>query len=80
MCHGELVYTEALASRIEAVYWETEIKKNKSRKYIEYLIDAGGTERHVPVSVPIAGVLSPNGDFVGYSITACVFCILHLDR
>ena len=41
------IYSETFSSRTEAVYRETEIKKKKSRKYIEYLI--GGTDRNVPV-------------------------------
>jgi putative endonuclease len=34
----ELVYYENFQSRMEAVLRETEIKKKKSRKYIEWLI------------------------------------------
>ena len=42
-----LVYSETFSSRTEAVHRETEIKKKKSRKYIEYLI--GGTDKNVPI-------------------------------
>jgi putative endonuclease len=35
-----LKYKEALETRIEAVRRETEIKKKKSRKYIEWLISS----------------------------------------
>jgi putative endonuclease len=34
----ELVYTEEYAERLDVVKREIEIKKKKSRKYIEYLI------------------------------------------
>ena len=37
----ELVYTESFTSRSEAVQRESEIKKKKSRKYIEYLVCGG---------------------------------------
>jgi putative endonuclease len=43
-----LVYYEEYTSRAEASRRELEIKKKKSRKYIEWLI-VNGTGRHVPI-------------------------------
>ena len=37
----KVVYTEIFQSRSEALNRETEIKKKKSRKYIEWLISSG---------------------------------------
>jgi putative endonuclease len=45
----ELVYTERFLTRSEANQRELYIKKQKSRKYIEQLINGGGTGRHVPI-------------------------------
>ena len=45
----KLVYSETFSSRAEAVHRETEIKKKKNRKYIECLINSGGTDSHVPI-------------------------------
>ena len=45
----ELVYYEEYSSRAEASNREVEIKKKKSRKYIEFLVNGGGTGRHVPI-------------------------------
>ena len=44
-----LVYTENYATRSAAASRELAIKKKKSRKYIQYLIENGGTGRHVPM-------------------------------
>ncbi|MBK8610594.1 MAG: GIY-YIG nuclease family protein [Chitinophagaceae bacterium] len=44
-----LVYFEEYESRAEASKRESEIKKKKSRKYIEYLVNGGGTGSHVPI-------------------------------
>ena len=44
-----LVYFEEFVSRAEASNRELEIKKKKSKKYIEYLVNGGGTGRHVPM-------------------------------
>ncbi|MBU2447512.1 MAG: GIY-YIG nuclease family protein [Bacteroidetes bacterium] len=44
-CKGipwELVYYEKFAAKTEAIKREREIKKKKSKKYIEKLIHAGG--------------------------------------
>ena len=38
----ELVYNEIFPTRSEAMYRENEIKKKKSRKYIEWLISSAG--------------------------------------
>ena len=38
----KLVYTEIFATRAEAAKRESEIKKKKSRKYIEWLISSTG--------------------------------------
>ena len=46
----KLVYTEIFAERNLASNREKEIKKKKSRHYIEYLIkEGGGTGSHVPI-------------------------------
>lgn len=37
-----LQYTETFQTRSEATFRETEIKKKKSRKYIEWLISSAG--------------------------------------
>ncbi len=42
----DLVYFESYATKIEAIHREKEIKRRKSRKYIEDLINTGG--RSVP--------------------------------
>ncbi len=39
----QLVYFEEYASRSEAVNRETEVKKKKSRKYIQWLVENGKT-------------------------------------
>ena len=44
-----LVYYEEYSSRLEASNRELEIKKKKGRKYIEYLVNGGGTGSHVPI-------------------------------
>ncbi len=44
----EMVHTESFSTRAIAMQRETEIKKKKSRKYIEFLIGVG-TGRHVPI-------------------------------
>jgi putative endonuclease len=43
-----LVYYEEYATRQEAASRELEIKKKKSRKYIEWLV-VNGAGRHVPI-------------------------------
>jgi putative endonuclease len=45
----QLVYYEEYSSRAEASNREREIKNKKSRKYIEFLVNGGGTGKHVPV-------------------------------
>ena len=45
----QLVYYEEYRSRAEASKRELEIKKKKSRKYIEFLVNGGGTGKHVPM-------------------------------
>jgi putative endonuclease len=45
----QIVYYEEFSSRVEASNRELEIKKKKSRKYIEFLIDGGGTGSHVAI-------------------------------
>ena len=45
----QLVYYEEYSSRAEASNRELEIKKKKSRKYIEFLVNGGETGRHVPM-------------------------------
>jgi len=45
----QLVYYEEYSSRAEASSRELEIKKKKSRKYIEFLVNGGGTGTHVPI-------------------------------
>ena len=44
----KLIYSERFNFRAEAVHRETEIKKKKSRKYIEYLIGESDN-RHVSI-------------------------------
>ena len=44
-----LAYYEEYPSKAEASNREGKIKKNKSRKYIEYLVNGGGTGKHVPI-------------------------------
>ena len=44
-----LAYYEEYASRADASNRELEIKKKKSRKYIEFLVNGGGTGSHVPI-------------------------------
>lgn len=45
----QLAYYEEYVSRGEASSRELEIKNKKSRKYIEYLVNGGGTGKHVPI-------------------------------
>ena len=45
----QLIYFEEFATKSEASKRETEIKRKKSRKYIEFLIKGGETGRHVPM-------------------------------
>jgi putative endonuclease len=45
----QLVYYEEYSSRAEATNRELEIKKKKSRKYIEFLANVGGSGKHVPM-------------------------------
>jgi len=40
----KLVYTETLQNKTEALVREKEIKKKKSRKYIEWLINSGAAD------------------------------------
>ncbi len=44
-----LIYYEEYATRAEASNRELEIKKKKSRKYIEFIVNGGGTGKHVPM-------------------------------
>ena len=44
----QMVHTESFSTSIEAMQRETEIKKKKSKEYIESLLD-GGTGRHIPI-------------------------------
>jgi putative endonuclease len=43
-----IVYYEEFEEKILAITRELEIKKKKSRKYIEFLLNSG-TGRHVPI-------------------------------
>ena len=45
----QLVYYEEYSSRALASNRELEIKRKKSRSYIEFLVNGGGTGRHVPM-------------------------------
>ena len=44
-----VVYTENYSTRLEASKRELEIKKKKSRKYLEFLINKDGNVLHAPM-------------------------------
>jgi putative endonuclease len=48
----ELVYFEEFQTKVEAVRREIEIKKRKSRKYIQKLISENATVQSVPSRIP----------------------------
>ena len=44
-----LAYYEEYGTRADASNRELQIKKKKSRKYIEFLVHGGGSGSHVPI-------------------------------